>query len=445
MAAEESCSEAPADFAVAEGNKTIICDEGCWDEEDEACHEGLSKNGCAEIYGHVTWAARCNCRTVDGASLSNKVAQPKASGEVNLYFSIPAFVVLFRESLEVVIVLVIIIQFLTKAKDEGTISVELFTRLRREVYFGAGLGFIACLIMGIGFLALASLARGLFRCDNLLIFDGVIMLLTSVVLTFLALNFYKMIHTKEAHELKMKRRVDETIASAQEGERAEGGAFGKKHAFFLFAFTTGLREGMESIVFLVGVISDFKDPSYISSLPLPIITALILSRIVGCIFFQGTKKMRVDHFMRFCSGLLLFIAAGFFSSSMHKWQELDLFGTWSPLADRPWQNQKVFDASECCNDKTNRFFVLMRALLGWQDQPTPVEFFAYALYWVIAPLCGVLLVRSAKRAIAKRLEELRQAAGSEDEAKPDGDSAKSESTPAEPEANAKGTEAEVTM
>ena len=32
--------------------------------------------------------------------------------------------------------------------------------------------------------------------------------------------------------------------------------FGKKHAFFVLAFTTGLREGLESIVFLVGVISD---------------------------------------------------------------------------------------------------------------------------------------------------------------------------------------------
>jgi len=64
--------------------------------------------------------------------------------------------------------------------------------------------------------------------------------------------------------------------------------FGKKHAFFVLAFTTGLREGLESIVFLVGVISDVKD---LSSLPIPIISALVLSRLVGCCFFQGTKKV----------------------------------------------------------------------------------------------------------------------------------------------------------
>ena len=36
----------------------------------------------------------------------------------------------------------------------------------------------------------------------------------------------------------------------------------------------------------------------------------------------GTKNMRVDWFMRLSAILLLFIAAGFFASSMHVLQEL---------------------------------------------------------------------------------------------------------------------------
>eukprot|EP00445_Apocalathium_hangoei_P066958 CAMPEP_0204122604 /NCGR_PEP_ID=MMETSP0361-20130328/8815_1 /ASSEMBLY_ACC=CAM_ASM_000343 /TAXON_ID=268821 /ORGANISM="Scrippsiella Hangoei, Strain SHTV-5" /LENGTH=423 /DNA_ID=CAMNT_0051073953 /DNA_START=43 /DNA_END=1314 /DNA_ORIENTATION=- len=386
-AEEDACGQFPE--AVLAGSNTIACEWGCYDMEDEACHEGLTKNQCAEIYGHVAWVQFCNCGIGSGE------ADPKATEEVNLYFSVPAFVVLFRESLEVVIVFVIVVQFLTKVKDDGAITEELYKRLVREVYIGAGVGFICCLILGIGLLALASLARGLFKCDSLLVFDGVIMMTTSVVLTFLALNLYKMLYTKEAHEL-------------QAGELEA--SFGRKHAFLIFSFTTGLCEGMESIIFLIGVFSDIKDPSYVSSLPIPIITALILSRIVGCIFFQGTKKMRVEHFMRFCSALLLFIAAGFFASSMHKWQELDLVGTWSPARERPWLNQKVFDASDCCSDKTNRFFVLMRALLGYQDQPTPFELFAYLFYWLVAVAAGVVLVRRAKRAVAARLEDLRKAA-----------------------------------
>ncbi|CAE8601592.1 unnamed protein product [Polarella glacialis] len=182
-------------------------------------------------------------------------------------------------------------------------------------------------------------------------------------------------------------------------------SLGRKHAFFFFAFSTGLREGMESIVFLVGVVSDLKD---LSSLPLPIISALVLSRLVGCCFFQGTRKMRVDWFMRASSLLLLFVAAGFFSSSMHHLQELDVFGAWSPKRLRPWQNQNIWDATDCCNDKSNRFFVLMRALFGWQDQVTPVEVFAYIIYWVIALTSGFFFVRKARRSWQ---ESLRSGAG----------------------------------
>eukprot|EP00446_Apocalathium_sp_SHHI-4_P001580 CAMPEP_0177182552 /NCGR_PEP_ID=MMETSP0367-20130122/16531_1 /TAXON_ID=447022 ORGANISM="Scrippsiella hangoei-like, Strain SHHI-4" /NCGR_SAMPLE_ID=MMETSP0367 /ASSEMBLY_ACC=CAM_ASM_000362 /LENGTH=66 /DNA_ID=CAMNT_0018629501 /DNA_START=1 /DNA_END=201 /DNA_ORIENTATION=- len=52
----------------------------------------------------------------------------------------------------------------------------------------------------------------------------------------------------------------------------------------------------------------------------------------------------------------------------------------------------------------------MRALLGYQDQPTPFELFAYLFYWLVAVAAGVVLVRHAKRAVAARLEDLRKAA-----------------------------------
>eukprot|EP00438_Fugacium_kawagutii_P009578 Skav215536 [mRNA] locus=scaffold4176:42178:44567:- [translate_table: standard] len=182
-------------------------------------------------------------------------------------------------------------------------------------------------------------------------------------------------------------------------------SFGRKHAFFILAFTTGLREGLESIVFLVGVISDVKD---LSSLPIPIISALILSRLVGCCFFQGTKKVRVDWFMRGSAILLMFIAAGFFSASMHQLQELDVFGIWSPRVDRPWQNQQVWDARGCCNDKTNRYFVLMRALFGWQDQATPIEIFAWFIYWIVGIALVYCMIRRAKIQLAKKMEEWRR-------------------------------------
>lgn len=381
-----------------------ICQWGCYDEEDEACHPGLTNMQCAEIYGHVEWIQVCDCvDEATGLRDNITVAAPRLA-PANLYFSVPAFVVLFRESLEVVIVLAIIMQFLTKMKNDGLLEVSLFYKFRREVYFGASLGFALCLLFGVGFLALASLTYQLFDGDNERIFQFCMMSLTCIVLTFLAVNFYKMIYSKEAHERKMKRQMEETLEATQAATGGGEVAFGKKHAFFVLAFTTGLREGLESIVFLVGVISDVKD---LSALPLPIISALVLARLVGCCFFQGTKGLKVDWFMRVSAVLLMCIAAGFFSASMHQLQELDVFGTWSPRSERPWQNVNVWDATVCCNDKTNRFFVLMRALFGWQDQATPVEIIAYILYWVAATIIVSLMVWHAKKKMQKMVEKWR--------------------------------------
>ena len=41
------------------------------------------------------------------------------------------------------------------------------------------------------------------------------MTLTSMVLTFLAVNFYKMIFTKEAHERKMQRQMEQTLEATR--------------------------------------------------------------------------------------------------------------------------------------------------------------------------------------------------------------------------------------
>jgi len=176
----------------------------------------------------------------------------------------------------------------------------------------------------------------------------------------------------------------------------------------MFAFMTGLREGLESILFLSAVVVDAKD---LSALPIPIVSAIILARIVGWCFFKSTNRMRVERFMKGSALLLLFIAAGFFSSSMHNFQELDVFGTWSPKRERPWQNQAVFNAQECCNDMTNRFFVFMRAMFGWQDQPTPIEFFAYALYWISIIVLGRCMILRAKKQLDKMQEQWKQADG----------------------------------
>lgn len=59
------------------------------------------------------------------------------------------------------------------------------------------------------------------KCDGTLNFDGVFMSITSLVPTFSVMDFCKMIYTKAGRELKMQRRIEETINAVREGQGEE--------------------------------------------------------------------------------------------------------------------------------------------------------------------------------------------------------------------------------
>ena len=54
---------------------------------------------CAEIYGHVELLQGCDCVDAATGLRDNITVAAPRSGVANIYFSVPAFVVLFRESL----------------------------------------------------------------------------------------------------------------------------------------------------------------------------------------------------------------------------------------------------------------------------------------------------------------------------------------------------------
>lgn len=54
---------------------------------------------CAEIYGHVELLQGCDCVDAATGLRDNITVAAPRSGAANIYFSVPAFVVLFRESL----------------------------------------------------------------------------------------------------------------------------------------------------------------------------------------------------------------------------------------------------------------------------------------------------------------------------------------------------------
>ncbi|GFR40538.1 hypothetical protein Agub_g1111, partial [Astrephomene gubernaculifera] len=159
---------------------------------------------------------------------------------------------------------------------------------------------------------------------------------------------------------------------------------------FVLVFTTVLREGIESVVFLGGL-SNVK----VTAIPLPAFVGITAGCLVGIfLYFSGKQVKHIKWLIIGMAVVIFFIAAGQVNIGTDSLMRAGLFGYCSPwLDERPWYMVPMYDWSGCCADTdptgtepTNvqnrkRFFALARAIFGYQDKGTPVEVMSYACYW----------------------------------------------------------------
>jgi hypothetical protein len=152
---------------------------------------------------------------------------------------------------------------------------------------------------------------------------------------------------------------------------------------FFLAFTAVLREGIESIVFLAGVGSQ----TAWTALPLACFAGLVVGLAIGAIVYYGGKSIRdLRIFFAVSTFVLFFIAAGQVSLGTQLLSFAGAFGPYAAWTDElSWQYRPVADLTYCCNDNNeggNQFWVLMRAMFGFQARPTPMILILYVTYWV---------------------------------------------------------------
>ena len=79
----------------------------------------------------------------------------------NKVFNVAVFFVVFRECLEAVVIVSILLSFLKQAI--GSKDIKLYRKLRKHVWIGVALGFFICLVIGAGFIgAYYSLQKDIF-------------------------------------------------------------------------------------------------------------------------------------------------------------------------------------------------------------------------------------------------------------------------------------------
>ncbi|PNH12297.1 Plasma membrane iron permease [Tetrabaena socialis] len=169
---------------------------------------------------------------------------------------------------------------------------------------------------------------------------------------------------------------------------------------WILVFTTVVREGIESVVFLGGL-----NGTKLSAIPLPAVVGITAGCLVGIFLYYSGKQ--VKHIKWLVIGMaitIFFIAAGQVNLGTDALMRAGMFGECSPWYDeRPWIMVPLYDWSVCCSDidpigtestdeqNRRRFFALARAIFGYQDKGTPLEIIIYTCYWSL-----VLLIAAFK-------------------------------------------------
>lgn len=249
--------------------------------------------------------------------------------------------------MEAALIISIVLAYLTRTGN---------LRYRKHVWVGVITAIIASIAAAFAF---QSLTEG-FSGDTEKIFEGFAFTLTAIFLTLMIIWMRKQ---GSQMETNLQGKVDHALN-------------GKNSlSIFLLAFINVFREGIETVLFFVGIgVNEEPSTVFLSGS-----FGIVVTTIFSILLFRGTIKLNLKNFFNYTSVILILFAAGLFAHGMHEFQELEtIFG---PLG--VGINTVFLDLSSVLNDKENILGVMLRALLGYQDKPTYLELIAYLGYWIM--------------------------------------------------------------
>ena len=249
-----------------------------------------------------------------------------------------SFFIAFREGLEAFLIIGIIISYLYKIGE---------IRYIKHVIFGA----LSAIVVSIGLAFIFELLLGGFEGKVEQIFEGSIMLLAVIVLTY-------MLFWMNNQAKKIKSDIETSVDKAIDK--------GRVFSLFFLGFIVVLREGAETVLF-------FRALSFQSSsreLMMGGVIGIISSIVLALIFFVSTRKVNLSLFFRITAILIMFIAAGLLATSTHEFQEAGII---SVIKDN------VYDISGFISQDSITGGIL-RSLFGYNPSPSLLEIVIYLVY-----------------------------------------------------------------
>jgi high-affinity iron transporter len=271
---------------------------------------------------------------------------------------ISGFIVTFRETLEVILILGAIVAYLAATKQQKNL---------KQVYSGALAGMALSVVFAFGFIALIGEFEGVAEQ----LFEGTLLLVGALIVTLLVIWL-----TKTAHGVKgIKENVLDKLNGMEAG------------SVFLISLIVVLREGVEAVLFL-GALS-IED----SALALGSLIGIIIGIVIGYLIYKNLIKIDLMKMMAGISIILVFFGAGMFGQGLHELQEAKIL---------PFMEDKLYDIGGTQNADGSYSLLhedgliggILKGVFGYDSDPTQLQGLGYILYLVGM---GAILVPLKKR------------------------------------------------
>ena len=249
-----------------------------------------------------------------------------------------SFFIAFREGLEAFLIVGIIISYLFKIGEK---------RYIKHVIFGV----IFAIVLSIGLAYIFELLFGGLEGKVEEIFEGSVMLLAVVVLTYMIFWMNN-----------QARRIKSDIKILVEKAINKGRIF----SLFFLGFIVVFREGAETVLFFRAISYQIGSRELIIGGAIGIISSIVLALI----FFVSTIKINLSLFFRITGILIMLIAAGLLSTSIHEFQEAGVL---------PIIKDNIYDISHILSTDSIAGGIL-KSLFGYNPSPSLLEIIIYLTY-----------------------------------------------------------------
>lgn len=323
------------------------------------------------------------------------------------YFSIQIFFIILRETIETGIIISVLLSFIKQQikfkegvndeqREEGERkNEEIKTKMKRQVFVGAGLGLSVCLVLGSIFIAAFNILGKDYWSYTERIWEGAFSILSSAIITVVGIGLLRVNkNLKQKWWMKLRGAYQSNAEEAlpidgEEGQeqvanKCKTKSLKKKYFLTILPLVTTLREGLEAIVF-VGGIGVSLPPS---SFPLAIAAGLSFGVVISLLLYGGGNRLSLKLFLIVLTCFLYVVSAGLMSRGVWFF-ELERFVRLCGGLDvsETGNGPGSYDVTNtiwhvnCCNGLTDGWWTVLNAIFGWTNTATYGSVISYILYW----------------------------------------------------------------